>query len=51
MLEHFGRASMPRLSGATAPQLENAPSRRGRRSHGRLSYDANHLIHFSQTIG
>jgi len=36
-LEGFRRASIPRLCGAPAPHLEDVPSRRGRRSHGRSS--------------
>ena len=43
MLEHVRRASIPRLAGAPDPHLEDTPPRRGRRSHGRLSFDANHL--------
>ena len=44
MLEHVRRASITRLSRTSAAHLEDAPSQYGRRSHGRLSFDANHLV-------
>ena len=47
MLEDERRASIRRLCAAPATPLEDAPSRRGRRSHGQLSYDANHLKFWS----
>jgi hypothetical protein len=43
MLEDERRVSIRRLCAAPATPLEDAPSRRGRRSHEQLSYDANHL--------
>jgi len=43
MREYFRRASMSHLSGAPALHPEDAPSRRGRRSHGRPKFEANHL--------
>jgi hypothetical protein len=47
MLEDVPFARISRLRAAPATPLEDAPSRRGRRSHGRLSFEANHPIFFA----
>jgi hypothetical protein len=43
MLIAVRRASIQYLRAVPDPTLEETPSRRGRRSHGWLSFDANHL--------
>jgi len=42
MLKHVRRDTIPHLSGAPAGHLEDASSRRGRRSHGRPRSGTNH---------